>query len=373
MNWKQALSTTVIAFSALALGACSGERQQLPPTVPTVHNLSVLAARQSSVPDLLEASGTLRAVQTSILASQVMGNIVEIRVREGDRVQRGQVLAVIDDTQSRAAVERANAATHAAQQELVAADSGLTLADATLKRYQTLFDRKSVSPQEFDEVKARYQAALARRDVARADKAQAEAALAQATTVMGYTRIRAPFDGVITEKRADPGVLATPGMPILTLEDVRRFRLEATINESDLAYLRLGQALPVRIDSLGDTEMNGKLAQIVPAADPASRSFLIKIELPPDARLRSGLFGRAQFSHGQRESILIPKSAVVERGQLQAVFVLDQNQVAALRYVTLGKSSQDRVEVLAGLQNGERLVVQPGDRELDGKRIEAQP
>jgi RND family efflux transporter MFP subunit len=301
----------------------------------------------------------------------MMGNIVEVRVHEGDRVQRGEVLAVIDDAQPQAAVARATAADAAAQQELVAAQSDLTLADSTLKRYQTLYERKSVSPQEFDEVKARQQAGQARRDMAQAGQAQAKAALTQARTSLGYTRIRAPFDGVVTEKNADPGTLASPGMPIFTVEDVRRYRLEATVNETDLRYLRIGQQAPVAIDAL-ENELTGKVSQIVPAADPGSRSFLVKIDLPADTRLHSGLFGRAQFSRGQKPALLIPRTAVVERGQLQGVFVLDQNQVAGLRYVTLGKPFGADIEVLAGLQDGERIVAKPAELDLSGKRIEAE-
>jgi RND family efflux transporter MFP subunit len=161
-------------------------------------------------------------------------------------------------------------------------------------------------------------------------------------------------------------------MPILTVEDVRRYRLETTVNETDLRYLRIGQQAPVTIDALDNAELRGKVAQIVPAADPASRSFVVKIDLPADPRLHSGLFGRAQFSRGQRPALLIPRTAVVERGQLQGVFVLDQNQVAGLRYVTLGKPVGAEIEVLAGLQDGERLVAKPAELDLSGKRIEAE-
>lgn len=362
-------------LSLAAIGSftgCSDERPRTAPSAEIVRNVSVLAVQPGNVPDLLEAVGTVRAAQTSSLASQMMGTIAAIRVREGDRVQRGQVLAVIDDSQPRAVVDRANAAETAAQQQLAAAESDLILAESTLKRYQTLYERKSVSPQEFDEVKARQQSALARRDMAQAEQAQVKAALTQARTSLDYAQIRAPFDGVVTEKRADPGTLASPGMPIFTVEDVRRYRLEATINESDLRYLRTGQPVPVVIDALGDVQLPGKVVQIVPAADTASRSFLVKIELPADLRLRSGLFGRAQFSRGQRQSLLIPRTAVIERGQLQGVFVLDQNKIAALRYITLGRPLGENVEVLAGLQGGEHLVAEPGELDLNGKRIEAE-
>lgn len=375
MNAALKLTTLTLA-AAVSLTGCSNERPHAAPSPETMRNVSVLAVQRGTVPDLVEAVGTVRAVQSSDLASQMMGNIVEIRVREGDRVQRGQVLAVIDDAQPRAALDRATAAVTAAQQQLAAADSDLALAESTLKRYQTLYDRKSVSPQEFDEVKARQQSALARRDIAQADQAQAKAALAQGHASLDYTRIRAPFDGIVTGKKADAGSLASPGMPILTVEDVRRYRLEVTVNENDLRYLRIGQSVPIMIDALDNAELKGqikgKINEIVPAADASTRSFLVKVDLPADTRLRSGLFGRVEFSRGDRLSLLIPRSAVVERGQLQGVFVLDQNKVASLRYVTLGKPSGSTIEVLAGLHSGEFLVARPGELDLNGKRIEAE-
>ena len=371
MNKGLSLGSLIIA-GVVGFSSCSREQRSAEPSTETVRNIPLLTVQKSNASDLLEVVGTVHAAQTSDLASQMVGNIVAVRAHEGDRVQRGQVLVVIDDSQPRAAVDRATAAGVAAQKQLVAADSDLALAESTLKRYQNLYERKSVSPQEFDEIKARQQAALAHRDMAQAGQAQAKAALTQARTSLDYTRIRAPFDGVVTEKKADSGSLASPGMPIFTVEDVRRYRLEVTVNENDLRYVRTGQQVLFAIDALDNAGLKGRVVQIVPAADPASRTFLVKIELPTDTRLRSGLFGRAQFSRGERQALLIPRSAVVERGQLQGVYVLDQNKVVSLRYITLGKPSGAEVEVLAGLQDGERLVAQPGAVDLNGKRIEAQ-
>ncbi|MBZ5686343.1 MAG: efflux RND transporter periplasmic adaptor subunit [Acidobacteriia bacterium] len=380
MNWilasklkalvKIALGTAAILLFLNLLG-CSSERETVSAAPETVSNVSVVSAQAVVVPDVVEAVGTLRAAETSQLAAQMMGNIVEIRVREGDRVRRGQVLAVIDEAQPRAALDRATAGELVAQQESTASESDFALAEATFKRYQTLYDRKSVSPQEFDEIKARYQAAQARREMAHAGQAQAKAVLQQAHTALSYTHIVAPFDGVITEKKADVGTLANPGMPIFTVEDLRRHRLEASVNESDLQYVRQGQQVPVLVDALGNRQLKGKVVEIVPAADPASHSFVVKVELPSDPSLRSGLFGRAQFARGERSALLIPRTAVVERGQLQGIYVLDQNKVAGLRYITLGRPSAGQVEVLAGLQAGETLVADPSNRELSGKKIEA--
>jgi len=373
---KSPMELTLTGTMALLLTAlttfvgCSSERETVSAAPEVVGNVAVISAQAANIPDVVEAVGTLRAAETSQLAAQMMGSIVEVRVHEGDRVQRGQVLAVLDESQPRAALDRATAADLASQHGITAADSDLALAEATFERYQTLYEKKSVSPQEFDEVRARYQGAQARRDMARAGQTQAKAALQQARTALSYTHILAPFDGLVTEKKADVGTLASPGMPIFIVEDLRRYRLEATVNETDLRYVRIGQQAPVFIDAVGDRELKGRVVEIVPAADSASRSFLVKIEMPSDPALRSGLFGRAQFSRGERSSLLIPRTAVVERGQLQGVYVIDQNSVAGLRYITLGKPSGAQVEVLAGLQAGETLISDPGSRELSGKKIQ---
>jgi RND family efflux transporter MFP subunit len=374
---KRALKLAPAGFQVLLLLAamtfvgCSGEQKTVSAAPEVVNNVSLITAQTENIPDVVEAVGTLRAAQTSQLAAQIMGNIVEIRAHEGDRIHRGQILAVVEDAQPRAALDRASAADLAAQQEISASDSDFALAEATFNRYQTLYEKKSVSPQEFDEVKARYQAARARREMARAGQAQAKAALEQARTALGYTRILAPFDGVVTEKKADVGMLASPGMPIFTVEDLCRYRLEATVNETDLRYVRMGQQAPVGIDALGEKQLKGRVVEIVPAADPASRSFLVKIEVPSDPALRSGLFGRTQFPRGERSALVIPRTAVLERGQLQGIYVLDQNKIASLRYITLGKPLAGQVEVLAGLQAGEMLVANPEGSELTGKKIES--
>jgi RND family efflux transporter MFP subunit len=369
------LSLFLLAIASLiaALAGCGGGRAVANANPETVTGVSVIVAHATEVPDWLEAVGTVRAVQTAQVSSQTMGNILEIRAHEGDRVQAGQVLAVINDAQPRAAVDQAAAALAAAEKEISAADSDFALADATLKRYQQLYDKKSVSPQEFDEVKARYQSAAAHRDMARAGQAQASAALAQSRTLLGYTRVRAPFSGVVIAKMADPGTLASPGMPLFTLEDTRSYRLEAAVDESDMGLVHAGQSATVTIDSLGNAKLSGKVREIVPAADPASRSFLVKISLRADARLRSGLFGRADFERGQRQVLLIPQVAIVKRGQLTGIYVVDANQIAEMRYVTLGAALGDKAEVLSGLKDSETLVAAPGDRELGGKRIAPQP
>jgi len=371
-TWVAQLFLLSMLVSLLALlSGCSNEKQPTAMTPEIVHGVLLLTTQKATVPDYVEATGTVRAVQSAQLSSQVMGAITRVNVHEGDRVRRGEVLITIDAAQQRAAYDSANAGLRASQQTIVAADADYALAEATMKRYQMLYDKKSVSPQEYDEVQTRLAAAKARRDAAHAGRAQAEAAVSGANTSVGYTSVRSPFDGMVIAKLADSGAMASPGVPLLTVEDPNHFRLEASVDESKMGAVRLGEAVPVVIDALGDQTITGKIVQIVPIADPASRTFTVKIELPPNPQIRSGLFGRARFPRGQRESVIIPQTAVVRRGQLQAVYVVDKDQLASLRYVTLGAPSAQQVEVLSGIEAGDQVVAQPNDRELSGKKVEA--
>ena len=373
-NLRTALfSTGVVALLAtLLLTSCSGEKPKNAPMPEPILGVTLLTVQRTTVPDYIEATGTVRAAQSAQLASQMMGTITRVNVHEGDAVRRGEVLISIDEAQPRAAYQSATAGLQASLQAIAAAEADYALAQSTMQRYQMLYDKKSVSPHEYDEVKAKLEAAKARRDAAHATSTQAQAAVAEANASVGFTKIRAPFDGIVTAKLADAGAMAAPGVPLLVVEDPRRFRLEALVDESEIGVVRLGARVPVVTDSLGSQAINGKVVQIVPAADPASRTFTVKIDLPPGPYIRSGLFGRARFARGERESILVPQTALLHRGQLDALYVVGNDEVAILRYITLGKPSGDHVEVLSGLDDGERIVAQAAGRELSGKRVGAQ-
>jgi RND family efflux transporter MFP subunit len=372
-NWSRSIVPTT-ALLLMTLAGCSESKPAEPAPLDKVHGVALLQVQKATVPDALEATGTVRATLSAQLASQVMGTITRVNVQEGDRVRRGEVLVSIDEAQQQAAYAGAKAGLQESQESIVAADADYALADATMKRYQMLYDKKSVSPQEYDEVKTRLAAAQARRDGAQAGATRAEAGVSQAGAAMGFTKVRAPFDGIVISKLAEPGAMAAPGVPLLVVEDPSHFRLEVQVDESKMGAVKLGEAVPVVIDALGDQPITGKVTQIVPAADPASRTFTVKVELPAlsGPSIRSGLFGRVYFPHGQRDAIEIPQTAVLNRGQLQAVYVVGADQLVSLRYITLGAVSGAQVEVLSGLQNGDHIVAQPGDRELSGKQVEAQ-
>ena len=194
--------------------------------------------------------------------------------------------------------------------------------------------------------------------------------MAGARTQLGYSALHAPFAGIVTARLADPGTLAAPGVPLLEVDRDGPLQVVATVDESLIASVRVGLKVPAKIDGVAGA-MNVSVAQIVPAADPASRSFQVKLDLPPARNLHAGMYATADFPGVSRQAILAPQTAVAQRGSLACVYALGANGIAQLRYVTLGSTHAGQVEILSGLSAGETLVNNPGDRDLAGKRIES--
>jgi RND family efflux transporter MFP subunit len=296
-----------------------------------------------------------------------MGRIQQVMVREGDSVRAGQTLVVLDDAALRSQVEQAQAGVKAAQNAQAAAQTNAALAASTLGRYKQLESEKSVSPQEMDEVSRQAEGAAASLEAMRAQTDAARAQENGAHTMMSYTRLVAPFAGVVTSRMADPGTIAAPGVPLLQVDQAGPLQLDATVDESAIGAIRKGMKVQVEVNKV---ETPGIVADIVPAADPLSHSFLVKIDLPSSSQTRAGMYGTADFADGTRQAVVIPRSAVVSRGSLNCVYVLDGQGIAQLRYVTLGAAQGNFIEVLSGVSSGEKLVDSPSDRELAGKRIE---
>ena len=370
-NLRFRLWLAAMALAMAGLTSCSKQPEAPAAQPEVVRDVRVVQTEIRKLPDTVDAVGTVRAAESATLSAQVMGTISKVAVREGDRVRAGQTLLTIDAAQMTAQVERANAGVAAMEQQVSAAESDAALATSTLKRYEMLRAQKSVSPQEFDEVATRAKSASARVAALRSQQAEATAAAAAARTMQGYTLIRAPFDGVVTERKVDPGALATPGTPLLTMEKSGALRLEVAVDESLLSVVRVGSAVPVVIEASANMPIQGKVARIVPSADPGSRSFLVKVDLPPGKGLYSGMFGHATLARGSTKDVLtIPRSALVTHGSMQSVYVVGPNQIAEVRYISTGNSHGDEIEVLSGLSSEESIVDAPGERELAGKRIE---
>ncbi|MGD0155676.1 MAG: efflux RND transporter periplasmic adaptor subunit [Terracidiphilus sp.] len=355
--------------SVMVAGCHSGVAANTAP--PETVRAQVVESQSRQIPVNIRAVGTLHARETAVLSAQVVGHIQQVLVHEGDKVSAGQTLVILDDATLRASADQVDAAVAAAENQQAAAQTNSDLAASTLARYKQLQEQKSVSPQEMDEVARRAQASAAQVAALTAEKNAAKAQATGAHAMLQYTRIRSPFAGIITARTVDPGSLAAPGVPLLQIDRDGPLQLQSTVDESAIAALQIGMSLPVSVDGALNAATSGTVAEIVPAADPSSHTFLVKISLPPSKQLRAGMYGTAEIPSGTRQAIVVAASAIVTRGSLPCAYVLDSNGVAQLRYVTTGVTQGSLVEILSGISAGEKLVDNPADRDLAGKRIEA--
>ena len=366
---------------------------------PIVQGAQIETVKTSSVDDYYEAVGTVRAKTSSVVAARIMGNITSVRVREGDRVRAGQTVIEIENRDAPVQIQKAQAGVRestdaldeagrnirAAESARDAARANESLASSTFNRYQTLFNRQSVSPQEFDEVRTKLevakaesqrsegmlQAAKARQNQTFGRIDQAKADVSNARIYAGYSRLTSPINGIVVARHFDVGSMATPGAPLLTIENDANYQLEVSAEESQLGRIHLGDQARVTIEALGNQQLTCSVVEIVPAADPNSRSYTVKLSLPniSGQQLRSGIYGKARFVSGARNVLSVPQKAITQNGQLVSVFVVDQSGTARMRLIKTGEKIGERMEVLSGLNDGEQIVSEVFAQLKDGTRV----
>jgi RND family efflux transporter MFP subunit len=364
-----------ISLLALISGTVLGCKSNEPVRTAAVETVQarIVESRQAQAAATVQATGTLRARESAALSAQVMGRVQQVLVREGDSVRAGQTLVILDDATLKSASEQAEAVVKAAENQQIAAQTNADLAASTLARYKQLREQKSVSPQEMDEVTRRAEAATAQVNALRAQSDAIKAQQAGARAMLSYTRVTAPFAGIVTARMADPGALASPGVPLVQIDSAGPLQLQATVGESVITFVHPGMKVSVSIDGMPGADPQGTVSQILPAADASSHSFTVKIDLPLSIELRAGMYATADIPTGTKQAILAPRSAIVVRGSLACAYVLNSDNTAQLRYVTLGSAHGDAVEILSGVAANEKLVDDPADRDLAGKSIEVRP
>lgn len=287
-----------------------------------------------------EVVGTVRPRLRATVEAKISGRIERMLVAPGQTVKAGEPLAQLDAREIQARLDQA-----ITLREQLSRDT---------ERLRRLLKEAAVSRQEFETVESRHRVA--------------EASVTETETLLGYARVVAPFDAVVTRKLADVGDLAVPGKPLVELENPSALRLEADVPEAFVARLQLGEKLPVRV-ATSEASLEGVVGEIAPAADPASRTFLVKLDLPPAAPLRSGQFARVSIPVGESSALRVPAAAVVQRGQLELVFV-ETNRVAQLRLVKTGKRVDGDVELVSGVEAGERIITEGAAQLRDEQPVE---
>ena len=341
------MSVTRWLMVALCVGLAGCGSKEEPATAvvsaasPAAIQAAVVEIKPSRVPVRVEVTGQVTPIFQAMLSSRIQGTIDTLLVREGARVSKGQALLQLDNRDIQADLARASAEVENAK--------------AQLDRMKSLYGQDAVSKQEMENATRSYKVAEANR----------KSVLAQ----LSYTVVKAPFDGVITEKKVEAGELASPGQPLLKMEDPLQLRLEATVAEGDLKSIAPGDKIPVFIDALEAQVLSGVVSQILPAGDPQTHTFIVKVDLPKTPGLKSGMFGRFQLDKGTSQTILVPASAVVERGELTSVYVVGTDRIARLRWIKAGRRFDQQLEILSGVNAGERVLMD-GSRGADGASVQ---
>jgi RND family efflux transporter MFP subunit len=372
---------------AAGSSACGGGEHAREPNADAPITVTVAPVVAIDGTERLEAGGVVAAQESASVASRIVATIVAVRVKAGDRVRAGDVLVTLDardvtehTSQARATAVAAEKALAQARTQQDAAEAEHGLATAWQKRIAALHARNSATAQERDEADARLSAAAARLAGAQAAIEGAEAQLVSARAAVGvaavtesFTAIRAPFDGLVTERLIDPGNLAAPGVPLLRVESDRTRQVVARVDEARAAYVRSGDRVRVLIDAVDkdaadDDGIEGVVAEVARAVGADQRAFTVKVTVPSTVTARSGSFARVVFKGAPRRALVVPANAIQRHGQVSSVYVV-QDGVARLRLIQVGTTSSARAEVLAGLDAGESVVTSPLTQLVDGARV----
>jgi RND family efflux transporter MFP subunit len=270
-----------------------------------------------------------------------MGRVVHLSVQEGDQVAAGKLLMKIDSGEITA--------------QAIMARATFNNARLQYNRIKSLYDATAATQMEMDQATLGFE--------------NAEAGLQAAKAMESYTIITAPISGQIVEKRINVGEMALPGQPLIKIEDNKNLRLEVTVKEQDILFIQPGNPVKVRIDAMPGTEIRGTVSQVVQASDVRTHSFIVKIDIPANKGLVTGMYGKASFTIGKHEAILIPKTALVEMSGIPGVYLVSADRSAVFQMIQTGDEHGNMVEVISGLKKGDCVISDKHAGGLDGKRV----
>jgi RND family efflux transporter MFP subunit len=347
-----------------------------PGAEPPERGTKTVEARIEAITEFHDAVGTVKPRAEARIEAQVSGQVTSVRVHAGSRIERGDLLVLLDDRSMRARLSQARQALHTAEaqklqarQAVASAEAALTESESAYRRIERFFEAEAATEQELEQARSRYlqsRAGLGRAEeglsAAQAGERRAREMVQEAKVALGHTRVQAPADGEVIERLVDPGDLAMPGKPLLLLRTSAELRLEAHVRESLIPKVHPGARLQVNLTTLGVT-VASTVEEIIPYADPHTRTFLVKSRLPETPGLYPGMYGKLRIPFRQIRIVLVPRAAVYEVGQLRFVRIRTPEGWQR-RYIKTGDLYEDAVEVLSGLSGGEVLAVkEPGDEQ----------
>ncbi|WP_456388714.1 efflux RND transporter periplasmic adaptor subunit [Profundibacter sp.] len=353
-SFSRIASAFIIGVGLLTLAACREDPDPHQPPEPKTLELPVTQAIVKQIERLYSTPGSVASDERVEVSSRTTGYIQRISVHEGDVVSKGGILVEIDPTDIEGAINRGQATLSSAQ-------TALKDAEQDVVRLAGLLEKGVVSNETVRK-------ANVGRDVAQAHLAEAQAALDTALAGRRYTTIVSPIDGIAVARQKQVGDLATPGVPILTIESRTDLLFKTSVSESRIGSVRVNAPIGVEIDALGQTEITGEILRIIPSGDPVTRRYDVEIALPAGQEAFPGMFGRAHFITGTDVIVVVPTDALLERGGLKGVFVVEDDH-AKFRWLRLGRIFADTTEVRVGLDGGETILARDDVQLRDGDKI----
>jgi HlyD family secretion protein len=328
-------------------------------------------ARKASMNQEVRVVGNLIGEATVAVAPRTAGRLQDVFVRLGDRVNRGQRIAKIEDFEIVEQVKQAEAAQEVAAATIRQREADLQLALTNVERSRNLFQRQLLPKQTLDDNEARYQAAVAQIDLAKAQSTQSKARLDELRITLANTVIVSPVNGFVSKRTVDPGAFVSQNAPVVDVVDISRVRLVVNVVERDLKELSSGARAKVEVDAYPGETFQGRIARVAPVLDPATRTAPIEIEIPnPDFRLKPGMYARVGISTElKKDALVVPVNAVADLGGRRGVFQ-HVNGVAVFRTIELGTETAELVEVLGGLTEGDQVITTGARALRDGDRIQ---
>jgi len=346
----------VLAPGVFLTGGCGDGPREEPAAAETV-SVPLYTVKLRELPTFTTAIGNFEPVSKVQLATRIMVHVKQVRVEAGDRVKAGQVLVELDQKDILSRQKQSQAM-------LASAKSQLANARSYYNRIKKLHDERSATDQDLDNARARLESA-------EAAVSAAEGQLSEAQANLNYSRLVSPFDGYVTAKTIEAGDLASPGAPLVTVERQDSMKIVAMVNERVVDRISVGQKAWVQTDVHGSARLPATVEAVIPSADPRTRTFQVKLVLGnPEGTLKSGMFARVFFQTGTARTLAVPDSAVLRKGQLTGLFTVDDNGRARLRWVRLGQAGAEMVEVLSGLEPGDKVVLSGHHLMREGQKVE---
>lgn len=352
------LYTSLFFTAVLGLISCgnSSEEKPIDNTPPVSVTVSSVAAENNT--PFLTASGKIEAANSASLSTRMMGFVDKVHVNVGDEVSKGQLLVSINNSDLSAKQAQTTAG-------ITEAQAAFNNSEKDYKRFQNLFADKSASQKELDDQFARYEMAKARLEGAKQMRNEVQSQFA-------YVNLRAPFSGVVTSKFIEAGDMANPGIPLISVEGPGNFEVTASVPESEISKIKSGTEVEILIKSLNQ-KLPGTVTEVSTSARNTGGQYLVKVVLDKtDATILSGMYATVQFPIERKTDgtiILVPKTALVKRGQLMGVYTVSQSNTAILRWLRLGRYFGDKVEVLSGLTADEEYITSAEGKLYNGAKL----